>query len=55
MNLVETIQKGPGEVMIFSSLHESGKQLDQLTGIAFISKFPILLEEDDDDDDPNAE
>ena len=30
-----------GEVLIFSSMHESGKQLDQLTGVAAILSFPL--------------
>ncbi|KAF8974428.1 eRF1 domain 1-domain-containing protein [Flammula alnicola] len=36
-------QKG-GEVVIFSSMHESGQQLNQLTGIAAILTFPLDVE-----------
>ena len=48
--LVETVQASAGEVLVFSSLHESGRLLDQLTGIAFISNFPVVLDDSDDDD-----
>lgn len=35
--------KGQGvEVLVFSSLHESGEQLNQLTGIAVLLKYPIV-------------
>ena len=41
VSIVEEVKKGGGEVLIFSSIHESGKQLDQLTGVAAILKFPL--------------
>lgn len=42
--------------MIFSSIHESGKQLDQLTGVAAILKFPLPeIESDDEEDDQEGE
>jgi len=41
VDVVEEVKKGGGEVLIFSSIHESGKQLDQLTGVAAILKFPL--------------
>jgi protein pelota len=40
-----------GEVLIFSSIHESGKQLDQLTGVAAILNFPVPEIESEDDED----
>jgi protein pelota len=49
---VEEVKKGGGEVLIFSSIHESGKQLDQLTGVAAILSFPMPDIESDDDEDP---
>jgi protein pelota len=50
--IVEEVRKGGGEVLIFSSIHESGKQLDQLTGIAAILSFPLPeVEEEDEEED----
>ncbi len=40
-NLVEEVQNGGGEAIIFSSMHASGEQLNQLTGIAAILRFPL--------------
>ncbi|KAG0680950.1 Translation factor pelota [Pichia californica] len=52
INLVENVKNDGGEVSIFSSLHDSGKQLDQLTGIAVILNYPVPdLDDDDDSDD----
>jgi len=42
--LVEGIQRKGGEVFQFSSMHESGQQLNQLTGIAAILTFPLDVE-----------
>jgi len=42
--LVEAVQGKGGEVVIFSSMHESGQQLNQLTGIAAILTFPLDVE-----------
>ncbi|KDQ64615.1 hypothetical protein JAAARDRAFT_201928 [Jaapia argillacea MUCL 33604] len=42
--LVESVQEKAGEVLIFSSMHESGQQLNQLTGIAAILTFPLDVE-----------
>ncbi|KAF8897652.1 eRF1 domain 1-domain-containing protein [Infundibulicybe gibba] len=42
--LVEGVQQKGGEVLIFSSMHESGQQLNQLTGIAAILTFPLDIE-----------
>lgn len=36
---------------MFSSLHESGIQLDQLTGIAALLKYPVPDLDDSDEDD----
>ncbi|KAJ7068391.1 eRF1 domain 1-domain-containing protein [Mycena amicta] len=42
--LVEAVQQKGAEVVIFSSMHESGQQLNQLTGIAAILTFPLDVE-----------
>jgi len=42
--LVEAVRQKGGEVLIFSSMHESGQQLNQLTGIAAILTFPLDVE-----------
>ncbi|KAG8856817.1 Translation factor pelota [Tulasnella sp. 330] len=42
--LVEAVRQKGGEVVIFSSMHESGQQLNQLTGIAAILTFPLDVE-----------
>lgn len=55
VNLVESVRDAGGEVKIFSSMHISGEQLANLTGIAAILRFPMpeldSADEDDDDDD----
>ncbi|KAF9057673.1 eRF1 domain 1-domain-containing protein [Panaeolus papilionaceus] len=44
VNVVEAVQQKGGEVVIFSSMHESGQQLNQLTGIAALLTFPLDIE-----------
>ncbi|TFK55988.1 pelota [Heliocybe sulcata] len=44
VGLVEAVKDKGGEVVIFSSMHESGQQLNQLTGIAAILTFPLDVE-----------
>ncbi|KAF8591410.1 hypothetical protein K439DRAFT_1650675 [Ramaria rubella] len=44
IGIVEGVRKKGGEVLIFSSMHESGEQLNQLTGIAAILTFPLDVE-----------
>ncbi len=39
--LVEEVEKGGGEALIFSAAHASGEQLDQLTGVAAVLRFPL--------------
>jgi len=41
VNLVEGVRDNNGEVKIFSSLHVSGEQLGQLSGVAAILRFPL--------------
>ncbi|XP_014206077.1 protein pelota [Copidosoma floridanum] len=51
VTLVEAVKDSGGDVKIFSSLHVSGEQLDQLTGVAAILRFPMPeLEEDNEGD-----
>ncbi|KAJ3558374.1 hypothetical protein NM688_g968 [Phlebia brevispora] len=44
VQLVEDVRQKGAEVLIFSSMHESGQQLNQLTGIAAILTFPLDVE-----------
>ena len=63
VNLVESVRDNGGKVYNFSTLHVSGVQLQQVSGIAAILRFPLpdleALEEaaaefDDDDDDDSS-
>lgn len=51
VNLVESVRDAGGEVKIFSSMHISGEQLAQLTGVAAILRFPMPELEDSDDEE----
>ena len=51
VGMVEEVKATGGEVLIFSSIHESGKQLDQLTGVAAILNFPLPEIESDEEDE----
>jgi len=42
--MVEAVRTKGGEVCIFSSMHESGEQLNQLSGIAATLTFPLDVE-----------
>ncbi|XP_054712232.1 protein pelota-like [Uloborus diversus] len=54
VDLVDSVRDSGGEVKMFSSLHPSGEQLDQLTGIAAILRFPMdELEDDNSSSDTN--
>ncbi|SPC66804.1 probable Pelota protein [Ustilago sp. UG-2017b] len=44
VELVEDVRAQGGEVAIFSSMHESGRQLNALTGIAAILTYPLDIE-----------
>ena len=48
VSLVDGVVEAGGEALIFSSMHVSGEQLTQLTGIAAILRFPLeeLADED---------
>ncbi|KAL6586289.1 CDP-diacylglycerol--glycerol-3-phosphate 3-phosphatidyltransferase [Orobanche minor] len=41
VNLVDSVKNSGGTVHIFSSMHVSGEQLTQLTGVAAILRFPL--------------
>eukprot|EP00850_Spirogloea_muscicola_P006832 SM000033S12353 [mRNA] locus=s33:298349:300108:- [translate_table: standard] len=41
VNLVEAVKADGGHVHVFSSMHVSGEQLRQLTGVAAILRFPL--------------
>lgn len=49
--LVERVEREGGEVSIFSSLHDSGKQLDGLTGIAVILNYPVYGLDDEEEEE----
>eukprot|EP00615_Pteridomonas_danica_P006914 CAMPEP_0114347450 /NCGR_PEP_ID=MMETSP0101-20121206/13896_1 /TAXON_ID=38822 ORGANISM="Pteridomonas danica, Strain PT" /NCGR_SAMPLE_ID=MMETSP0101 /ASSEMBLY_ACC=CAM_ASM_000211 /LENGTH=225 /DNA_ID=CAMNT_0001484739 /DNA_START=666 /DNA_END=1343 /DNA_ORIENTATION=- len=53
VKLCESVKKHDGKVHIFSSLHVSGEQLGQVSGIAAILRFPMpeekILENDNND------
>ncbi|XP_049867522.1 protein pelota [Pectinophora gossypiella] len=51
VSLVDSVRDNGGDVRIFSSMHVSGEQLDQLTGIAAILRFPMPQLEDMDSDE----
>lgn len=50
VRLVDSVQENGGQVRIFSSLHVSGEQLGQLSGVAAILRFPVADSEEADDD-----
>eukprot|EP01137_Pigoraptor_chileana_P011316 Opistho-2@61978 len=52
--LVEAVKNSNGDVKIFSSLHVSGEQLGQLSGVAAILRFPMPDIEDEEGDAHNA-
>ncbi|XP_013117848.1 protein pelota [Stomoxys calcitrans] len=54
VHLVENIRDAGGDVKIFSSMHISGEQLSQLTGIAAILRFPMPELEEDSENEDNA-
>ena len=44
MKMVEDARANGAEVLIFSSMHESGNELRNLTGIAALLRFPLDIE-----------
>lgn len=56
VRLVDSVRENGGEVRIFSSLHVSGEQLDQMTGVAALLRFPMPeIEEEDHSLDSDSE
>ncbi|XP_043485107.1 protein pelota [Leptopilina heterotoma] len=55
VNLIEGVRDSGGDVKMFSSMHISGEQLDQLTGVAAILRFPMPELEDESDDGSDSE
>ena len=51
VDMVDKVREMGGEVRIFSSMHVSGEQLDLLTGLCAILRFPMPELEDTDDSD----
>lgn len=45
--LCEEIERQGREVLVFSSLHASGQQLDSVSGVACILLYPVDLDEDE--------
>ena len=41
VNLVEDVRQNGGEVFVFSSMHVSGQQLQQVSGVAAILRYPL--------------
>ncbi|KAJ2399137.1 Translation factor pelota [Coemansia sp. RSA 2559] len=46
ISLVEDSKATNADILVFSSLHVSGEQLSQLTGVAAILNFPLIIESD---------
>ena len=59
VSLVESVRENGGDVYVFSTLHVSGIQLQQVSGVAAILRFPLpdiidehdLFEDSDDEED----
>uniref|UniRef100_A0A7E4ZUQ0 ERF1_1 domain-containing protein n=1 Tax=Panagrellus redivivus TaxID=6233 RepID=A0A7E4ZUQ0_PANRE len=49
--IVDDVKLNNGKVMVFSSLHPSGEQLNMMTGIAAILRYPLMELEDEEMDD----
>uniref|UniRef100_A0A9J8BW26 Protein pelota homolog n=1 Tax=Cyprinus carpio carpio TaxID=630221 RepID=A0A9J8BW26_CYPCA len=55
VRLVDNVKENGGNVRIFSSLHVSGEQLNQLSGVAAILRFPIADVSDAEEDSSSDE
>ncbi|XP_076184026.1 protein pelota-like [Ptiloglossa arizonensis] len=55
VEIVENVRDSGGDVKLFSSLHVSGEQLEQLTGIAAILRFPMPELEDESDGESDSD
>lgn len=54
VDLVESVTNAGGNVRIFSGLHVSGEQLNQLSGVAAILRFPLPHIDEDADEDTDS-
>jgi len=50
VELVQSVKDGGGKVHIFSSLHVSGEQLKNLSGVAAILRYPLPEIEDEENE-----
>ncbi|ODQ67018.1 translation release factor eRF1 family protein [Nadsonia fulvescens var. elongata DSM 6958] len=55
IKLTEDVEASNGTVYILSSAHESGQQLDGITGIAGILRFPMEMMDSEDEEDSEDE
>lgn len=55
VSLVDTVREHGGDVRIFSSLHVSGEQLGQLSGVAALLRFPLHEDEEFEDGDSDSD
>ncbi|XP_076153901.1 protein pelota homolog [Alosa pseudoharengus] len=55
VRLVDGVRDNGGNVRIFSSLHVSGDQLNQLSGVAAILRFPIADMSDAEEEDSSSD
>lgn len=55
VQLVDSVRESGGEVKIFSSMHVSGEQLAQLTGVAALLRFPMPELEDSEDEQSDSD
>jgi len=55
VQMVDSVREFGGEARVFSSLHISGEQLDQLTGLAAVLRFPMPELDEDSGDDSSDE
>lgn len=53
--LTKSVEKNGGKVIIFSSMNQTGEELNRLTGVACILKYPVYdLDESENDDDQDT-
>lgn len=53
VDLVESVRENGGQVYVFSSMHVSGQQLQQVSGVAAILRYPLPgLEDLDQEEEP---
>ena len=46
-DLVDDVKRFKGDVVVFSSLHPSGKKLKHITGLAAILRYDVMPVEED--------